>query len=380
MEERLYDFWAATLQNGYIGEIIKIIDDAGGAKSFYEIIEKITKGADVDKRLTGLTPNLIKHFCDSFKSLDEIERNYYEMMNDNIYYVNHNDNDFPDKLRKISSSPYGIFVKGCLPDENVKSVAIVGARECSEYGRMCAEYYGDKLAKENVAIVSGMAWGIDGISQMAAIKAGGRSFGVLGCGADVIYPRKNRELYEMLTENGNGIISEYALKTEAVPRLFPPRNRIISGLCDVLLVIEARPKSGTLITVKMAIEQGKTVMALPGRITDELSRGCLMLINEGAGPAISVDSVMAELYGGRILRKGELEQMRIEPFADDFDESEKTVYNILSFDPISTELISQKTGIGISEVLIILSKLDLKGYAREVSHGSFVKCVHKIIS
>jgi len=113
-----------------------------------------------------------------------------------------------------------------------------------------------------------MAWGIDGIAQSAALCAGGKSFAILGCGVDITYPAKNRSLYDKLCENGNGVISEYAPGTRAEPRRFPPRNRIISGLCDVLLVVEARAKSGTLITVDMAIDQGRTVMVVPGRLTD----------------------------------------------------------------------------------------------------------------
>lgn len=429
MEERIYDYWVATLQNGYIGKLVEITESAGGAKSLYEMCSPKNRADFGRVAQTGqhkhtimLTDELRKYFFSKWKNPDELEKEYYKMMNDGIYYVNHTERDFPEKLRNIPSPPYGLFVKGSLPSEDAPSVAIVGARECSEYGRVCSEYFGDRLAREGVEVISGMAWGIDGISQMAAIQAGGKSFGVLGCGPDIIYPRKNARLYEMLCERGNGIISEYAPHTAAESRRFPPRNRIISGLCDVLLVIEARAKSGTLITVSMAMEQGKTVMALPGRITDELSRGCLMLINDGAIPAISIESVIEELknpnagfnrcgtkktaYAEEMAdaeemkdtegavesfavsgkKKREYEQLGF--FEDDLNSSDFSgksnkrmkpegidgkVYECLSLDPITAEDIGDRTGLAINAVLVSLSKLDMDGYAKEIAVGQFVR-------
>lgn len=147
-----------------------------------------------------------------------------------------------------------------------------------------------------IGIVSGMARGADGIAQRAALSAGGYSVAVLGCGVDICYPEENRPLYEKLWDNGC-ILSEYPPGTLPHSRLFPPRNRIISALSDLVLVIEAREKSGTLITVDMALEQGKDVFAVPGRITDTCSRGCNRLIGNGAGIAVSVAQLLQELQG-----------------------------------------------------------------------------------
>lgn len=403
MEEKIYDYWVATLQNGYIGNIIALTEAAGGAKSLYSLFTRQNRGSDISKILDGivdtngkvmLTKTLREHIADKWKNIEDIKREYYLMLQKNITYVNHNESDFPVRLLNIPSPPYGLFVKGNLPDPNKKSVAIVGARECSEYGRVCAEYFGDRLSREDVQIISGMAWGIDGIAQMAAVLAGGKSFGVLGCGPDVIYPRKNTRLYEKLCENGNGIISEYAPGTNAESRFFPPRNRIISGLCDALLVIEARAKSGTLITVNMAIEQGKTVLSLPGRITDELSRGCLMLIEEGAIPAISIEQVLEELssigdgtaanIGKSNLKwnsanknheeKEKYVQMELKlAGGEDIKEgTEREVYECLSIDPVTVDDILEKVQLDISEVLVTLSRLEAGGHIREVSPGEFV--------
>ena len=183
-----------------------------------------------------------------------------------------------------------------MPEPEKKMAAIVGARACSSYGKEMAEYFARGLAKEGVGIVSGMARGADGIAQRAALSAGGYSVAVLGCGVDICYPEENRPLYERLWENGC-ILSEYPPGTLPHSRLFPPRNRIISALSDLVLVIEAREKSGTLITVDMALEQGKDVFAVPGRITDTCSRGCNRLIGNGAGIAVSVAQLLQELQG-----------------------------------------------------------------------------------
>ncbi len=153
---------------------------------------------------------------------------------------------------------------------------------------------GTALAKAQIQVISGMARGIDGIGQRAVVEAGGSTFAVLGCGVDVIYPSENRRLYERIMERG-GILSEYSPGTMPKARLFPCRNRLISGLSEAIVVIEAREKSGTMITVDMALEQGKDVYAFPGRLVDGLSSGCNRLIKQGAGVILSVEEFIWEL-------------------------------------------------------------------------------------
>lgn len=390
MEDRIYDYWVATLQDGYIGNIIEIAATFGGAKSMYEQFGK-HKTRLFDEVM--LTDKMRRYISARWKTTSELEKEYYGMQKLGIDYVNHTDRDFPQKLLNIPSPPYGLFVKGNLPDPDKKSVAIVGARECSEYGRVCAEYFGDRLAREGIQIISGMAWGIDGISQMASVLAGGNSYGVLGCGVDVIYPRNNRKLYEKLCIDGNGVISEYAPGTLANSRGFPPRNRIISGLCDALLVVEAKAKSGTLITVNLAVEQGKCVMAVPGRITDELSYGCLSLIREGAIPATTIESVLEELnqpreryeqltlgfsssekskapqvFGTTSSKENQIKKEMIDALSDD----EKQVFGELSLDAVTADFLAEKTAKSVSEILVILSKLDLCGLVKEIGPGAYV--------
>lgn len=205
--------------------------------------------------------------------------------------------DYPETLRQIPDAPKKLYIRGNLPAANRPVVAVIGARECSIYGKEMAQWFGRELAGAGVQIVSGMARGVDGIAQTAALMAGGASYGVLGCGTDICYPKENQKLYEQLPASG-GILSEYPKGMPPLSHHFPRRNRIISALADCVLVIEAREKSGTLITADYALEQGKEVYALPGRLSDTLSGGCNRLLAQGAGLALSPDDIVEVLAAG----------------------------------------------------------------------------------
>lgn len=214
--------------------------------------------------------------------------------------------NYPKRLRRLPDMPYALYQRGGLPEEDKKAVAIVGARACSEYGRKMARWFAAELAAAGVQIISGLARGIDGISQQAAMEAGGASYGVLGCGVDICYPPENREIFMQCVRTG-GILSEYPPGTAPRAGLFPARNRIISGLADAVVVVEARERSGTLITVDMALEQGREVFALPGRAGDVLSCGCNFLIRQGAAMALSPQDILEYLsaIGGEKSRPAE---------------------------------------------------------------------------
>ena len=212
-----------------------------------------------------------------------------------ISFITPFDSAYPERLKNIPNAPAGLYVMGKLPSESDITVAVIGARECSDYGRYVAERLGAFLGERGVTVVSGMARGIDGISQWAALESGGMSIGVLGCGVDICYPAKNRKLYDRLLKQG-AVLSEYPTGTPPRPMNFPARNRIVSGLADAVVVIEARNKSGTLITVDMALEQGREVFVVPGRVTDGLSEGCNRLLKQGAGILLSPEELLEELW------------------------------------------------------------------------------------
>lgn len=213
---------------------------------------------------------------------------------------------YPAMLRQVRHAPRRLYVRGDLPEADKAAVAIIGARRCSSYGREMARWFGAELSSAGVQIISGMAAGIDGIAQQAALSAGGRSFGVLGCGTDICYPKENRDLYEALLENG-GILSEHPCGTMPLAGYFPSRNRVISGLSDIVLVIEAKQRSGTLITVDFALEQGRDVYVLPGRLTDACSAGCNRLLRQGAGVALTPADILEALSGMGRYRKTDQE-------------------------------------------------------------------------
>ena len=204
---------------------------------------------------------------------------------------------YPDRLRVIPDPPFGLFVKGQLPDPDAPSLAVIGSREATPRGRETARRFSLWLSSHGVQIISGMARGIDSVAGTAAVDAGGKSFAVLGSGADVCYPKSSWQLYERLPERG-GVLSEYLPGTAPAAALFPRRNRIISGLADALLVVEAARKSGTMITVGAALDQGKDVYAVPGRPEDATSAGCNDLIRQGAGLVNTPEELFEALYGG----------------------------------------------------------------------------------
>lgn len=241
----------------------------------------------------------------SLRHIEELRKNKSperlseELEKKGILFLLPGDPEYPLKLIEIPDAPFALYLKGNRKkavEFSKQCVAVVGARECSAYGKYAADYIGRKCAQYEIPVVSGMAYGVDGIAQAAAVRAGAPVAAVLGCGVDLCYPYSNRKLYDMLSEEGC-IFSEYIPGTEPKPAFFPPRNRIISGMSDALVVVEAKEKSGTLITVDMALEQGREVYAIPGRINDLLSKGCNQLICQGATIVCDVDEMLAEMAG-----------------------------------------------------------------------------------
>jgi len=284
-EEKAYLYWLHQIRGIGDKAIVRLMQEFGSAKEVYEAPEK-----KLQKRLEKKTVEELQLVKEKW----DIKNAYEKMREKGIRLISKEDREYPKRFRKMEQSPYLFYVIGSLPKEEVPSVAIIGARECSGYGEMRAEAFAERLAGAGVSIVSGMARGIDGISQNAAAAAGGSTYAVLGCGVDICYPASNKKLYEKLKESG-GIISPYLPGTMPQKMLFPYRNQLVAGLSDAVLVIEARQKSGTWITVDRALEQGKDIYAVPGRLTDRLSDGCNLLIRQGAGIALSPDDILAEL-------------------------------------------------------------------------------------
>jgi len=207
--------------------------------------------------------------------------------------INMNSKFYPERLRNIDCPPKELYCLGNLELLNYKyNIAMIGSRECSLYGERVAKDFAFNLAKNEVCIVSGLAKGIDSFSHIGALNAAGKTIAVLGSGLDNIYPKENLRLFEGIVRNGGLVVSEYPLGTKAKKQNFPARNRIISGLSDGVLVVEARKNSGTNITVDFALEQGKDVFVVPGDIYSKTSDGTNFMIIEGALPVTSYKEIL----------------------------------------------------------------------------------------
>lgn len=285
-----------------------------------------------------------------------------------IAFASFFDEAYPRRLREIPDPPGGLYFRGALPSDEQPAVAVVGARDCSLYGRQVARWFGEGLALRGVQVLSGMARGIDACSHEGALRAeGGRTFAVLGGGADICYPEENRHIYMELEHRG-GLISESPPGVRPLRHLFPLRNRILSGLSDAVLIIEAREKSGSLITADLALEQGREVYAVPGPLGEPLSAGCHNLVRQGAGLALSPDKLLEDL---EILPGIHMKKLQKNKIA--LERSENLLYSCLSLQAQNLEELCRKTGMAPAEALSIAARLLLKGYAREVSRGYYAK-------
>lgn len=200
---------------------------------------------------------------------------------------------YPEKVKAMENAPKTLYWRGFFPD-NRPTVAVIGARFCSSYGRFMARTIGQGLANNGCSVINGMALGIDGISLKAALDAGGLGYAVFGCGADVCYPPENMDLYDALLKKG-GIISMFEPGTKPYPDQFVKRNALIAALADAVIVVEARRKSATLTLVENARKLGKKVYAVPGRLTDRLSDGTLEMLKQGATLFCSAEQVAEDL-------------------------------------------------------------------------------------
>ena len=210
-----------------------------------------------------------------------------------VIKINMNSKYYPERLRNIDDAPKELYCLGNLELLNYENnIAMIGSRNCSSYGERAAKDFAYNLAKEDICIVSGLAKGIDSFSHIGALNAKGKTIAVLGSGLDNIYPKENIKLVEEIIKNNGLVISEYPLGTKPLKHHFPARNRIISGLSDSIIVVEARKNSGTNITVDFALEQGKDVFVIPGNIYSKTSDGTNFLITEGAIPVLSYKDIL----------------------------------------------------------------------------------------
>lgn len=279
----------------------------------------------------------------------------------NINKLKLNDLGFPDKLRAIHKPPGVLYVLGDLKPLTQKTVvSIVGSRAVTTYGKQVTSKLTSELARQGFAIVSGLALGVDGVAHQAALDVGGYTVAVLACGLDRFYPAAHHNLAKQILASGGAIVSEYPVATEPQPHNFINRNRIVSGLCDGLLITEATERSGTMHTTKFALEQGRTVMAVPGNITSPTSQGTNNLIKTGATPITSLDDILHALG---------LTEKKLETLVVAASSEEATIINLLQSGVTYIGDLQDSSHLSPEHFNQTLTMLEISGKIRPLGAG-----------
>jgi len=314
----------------------------------------------------------------AFRDFDEVEKELCELPRIGARLVRWTDEDYPPNLRHIPDPPPCLFVRGSPDLADPRCVAIVGARAASDAGRRMAQRLALELAAKGFTVVSGLARGIDREAHQGALDAGGRTLAVMGCGIDVVYPPEHRALADSIIASGGGLISELPIGTRPLAENFPTRNRILSGLCLGVVVVEAAEKSGSLITARMALEQNRQVFAVPGSPLTGKTRGSNRLLKQGAVLVECVEDVLEELIAqlgvsmpdwagaAPALARRPEERRQAGALAAAASELEapeaRAILEVLKEDhKLHIDSIIEATGMNAQNALGILLELELKG-------------------
>ncbi len=336
-------------------------------KVFKASADEITRVKEIGPIIGARVPQAIKEI-DLKKEMDLIKKY-------GIRVITFLDKDYPENLKTIYDPPVVLYVKGnILPDDKL-AVAIVGSRLASFYGIQTAEKLGFELASHGITIISGLARGIDSSSHKGALKAKGRTLAILGSGLANIYPEENIKLAEKISESG-AVISEFPMETIPDRGNFPKRNRVISGLSLGVVCVEAAEKSGALITCDCALEQGREVFAVPGKVDSMTSKGTNKLIKQGAKLAQGVEDILEELNIETFHRSPNGIESRSANGKGQtllLDKNENLVYTLLSSDPKYIDDICLESGIGLNRIAGILLNLEIKKFAKQLPGKNFVR-------
>jgi len=335
----------------------------GNVWNVYDAGEKVLGGIVGEQKAR----NIIKS-----KNGGRIVELYERLMEKGISILYPEKSIYPNKLRNIFIPPQLLYAKGRIKsvlNEYNKTIGVVGSRNPSTYGREMCRYFSEELSRKGFNIVSGLALGVDGTAHRSALAVGGYTVAVLGSGINVAYPRTNIELYAQIEEKG-AIISEYGLDVKPNPWQFPIRNRIISGLSDGVLVVEAKLGSGSLITAEHAAEQGRIVYSIPGRVMDKLCDGSNQLLREGAICATKPDDIVEDMIG--LLDDNECDGTRVEEKSKDLSDEENRIIECLSLEPVYIDEILQKTHFGVTQTISLLYSLENKRYIKQLDRGYYI--------
>jgi len=334
--------------------------------SYFKTAKKIWLSKSKELIEIGLSQKKVLEFDEYRKNFDIPE--YFEKLKKlKINVVTILDKNYPVNLRGLTGAPSVLYFKGTLKTADTNSVAIVGSRKMTSYGREVAEKFAGELASFGVTIISGLARGIDTAAHKGALSVSGRTIAVLGNGLDTIYPPENTKLADEIIKNGGAIVSEYPLGYPALPVNFAIRNRIVSGMSSCVIVVEGAVKSGTLLTATHAAEQGKTVFAIPGQITSPLSAAPHYLLKNGARIATSARDILEEMD---MQVKVDTERIeRVLPSTKD----EAILIEFLTNEPMHLDELVRISGCETAEISARLTIMEMKGMVRNLGKGMYQK-------
>lgn len=355
-------FWLCNI-NGIGYKKIKALIE------YYETPEEIYHASETTLSEISCLQKRDMEYLSECHDDDKIASIYDKILKAGIRFLIQSDKDYPKRLKNLYDAPYGLYLKGELPKEEFPLVAIIGARDCTNYGKESAIFFARELASHGISIVSGLAKGIDGYSHIGAMEGAGYTLGILGSGINVCYPQSNYTLYERMGREG-GILSEYGWNVKPIAGNFPRRNRLIAGMSDAILVVEARQRSGSLITVDQGLEQGKNIFVIPGRITDELSIGCNSLVRMGAELVCSPKDVLDFFHLSDQHNPRMISQQIIET-AQMLEAKEREVYQQLSFEPVHIGSLLHETKFEVGELAEILFHLEMRKIIRQVEKNYY---------
>lgn len=359
----LYLIWLNLVFNNNYMVISKFLDIFNSPEEMYNLSDKSWNNFNIKE-------NIIERLVSSeFKC--QAEKIYRKCQRDSIKFVSLGSPNYPVNLKHIDYPPILLYYKGELIPADECAIAIVGSRKFTEYGRLATKEIASQLSKASVTIVSGMAKGIDSFAHIAAIDNHGRTLAVLGSGINVIYPAENFNLYYKIIDNG-AVISEFQPDANAFKSNFPLRNRIVSGLSLGVLVVEAGIKSGSMITAKLAGEQGRDVFAIPGNIFNPNSVGSNNLIKDGAKMVTSCDDILEELHMNIRNIISVKTQVNVN-FKINLPDNQKEVFDIFSDSPIHFNVLLDSIDISPQQLSSILTVLELNGYIKKLAGDIFVK-------
>lgn len=368
IDDNELQYWVAFSRIPTVGRVrLGLLEDRLGS------LEAAWAAPTSELTAAGLDRNVVESIREHRPAIDpakEIDR----VKSAGVTAFTWHDEAYPILLREIDDLPPILYMRGTFP-HGTPSVTIVGTRKPTAYGREVATHLAGELAEAGVSIISGLARGIDGASHRAALKAGGRTVAVLGCGVDVVYPPEHAQLMNEIAQTG-AVISEYPLGAKPEARHFPRRNRLLSGLSVATLVIEAGEGSGTLSTVKFALEQNREVLCVPGSIYSPASTLTNKLIQEGAKPILSTRDVLEELQALPLAETQQaLPGLNYEATAD-----ETIIYDTLAYEPQHVDDISRATGLAVTDVTGALTVMELQGWVLQVGRMNYIRARESKVS